>query len=250
MIQAVVFDLGGTLLDFDPDRLPWLEWERAGLEHAYAYLTAQGHPLPQNTFFAHFIDGLPERWERAAQGGDNLRLGDVMREACTACGVSPTDAEIDDAIARYIAPLDARVVIFDDTLDTLRALRTRKLKLGLVSNTMWPARYHRDELDRFGLTPYLDHTIFSAEAGVWKPQPGIYCLSLAALDVSAEEAIFVGDMPEHDIVGAQRVGMRGIYKRNRSFVPDGVCPDAVITQLAELVPFVERWSDPRRKDLA
>jgi putative hydrolase of the HAD superfamily len=241
MIQAVIFDLGGTLLDFHPQQLPWLEWERLGLEQACQYLIGRGYALSQQSFEAHFIDMLPERWVRAAQGGDNLRLGDVMRETCAAFGAAPDDDEIEEAIARYIAPLDSGVVLFDDTLDTLHTLRARGLKLGLVSNTMWPARYHQDELDRFGLAPYLDHTVFSADAGVWKPQPGIYRLSLDALGVAAAEAVFVGDMPEHDIVGAQGVGMRAVYIKNKAFIPDGVHPDAVIARLEELPPLVERW---------
>ena len=241
MIQAVIFDLGGTLLEFNPRHVPWLEWEGAGLERACQYLIEQGYALSQEAFVSHVIHGLPERWECAAQGGDNLRLGDIVREACAALGAAPDDDEIEEAIARYIAPLDQGVVIFDDTLDTLRALRARGLKLGLVSNTMWPARYHQDELERFGMAPYLDHTVFSADAGVWKPQPGIYFLSLDALGVDAAEALFVGDMPQHDIVGAQGVGMRGVYKQNRAFVPDGVHPDAVIARLGELLPLVERW---------
>jgi len=241
MIQAVIFDMGGTLIEFKPDHLPWLEWERAGLQNAYAYLSARGHAISEQALIARFIDGLPARWRRATQGKGNLRLGDVMRDTCAAFGIALTEGEIDELIAHYVAPLDARIAPFDDTLRTLEALRARGFVMGIVSNTMWPGEYHRRELDRLGLTPFFRHVVFSADVGVWKPQPGIYALSLDALGVSAAEAVFVGDMPEHDIVGAQNVGMRGIYVQNSAFLPEDVHPDATITHLAELPDLLDRW---------
>jgi putative hydrolase of the HAD superfamily len=241
MIRAVLFDLGGTLLDYNPDHLPWLTWERAGVESAHAYLVARGYDLAAETFAARFVDALPERWERAAQGKGNLRLGDRLREACVACGVAPSPEDVEEAIARYIAPLDARVTIYEDTVTTLDALCQRELKIGLVSNTMWPGEFHRRDLERYGLVPYLDHTVFSADVGVWKPQPGIYHLSLDALGVAANEAVFVGDRPEHDVLGAQRVGMRGVHKRRPGDASNDVHPDAAITHLAELLPLIDRW---------
>ena len=245
MIRAVIFDMGGTLLDFNPEHLPWLEWERSGLENAYGWLLGQGYAAPRDAFFSLFMDDLPERWQRASSGSANLLLGDVVRETCAVCGIAPTESEIEELIEQYIAPLDARVTPYDDTLDTLAALRQRGLRIGLVSNTMWPSRYHQRELDRFGVTPYLDHTVFSAEAGVWKPQPGIYHLSLDALGASAAEAVFVGDTPEADIAGAQRAGMRAVYKRNARPREMDVRPDATITDLAELLPLLAEWEFAR-----
>lgn len=234
MIRAVLFDLGGTLLEFNPHHLPWLEWERVGLEGAHKALTTRGHVLPLGAFVAHFEDRLPERWEQAARGGPNLRLADVLREACLACGAVLQEGEVEAAIAAYIAPLDAHVAAYDDARDTLAALHGR-YKIGLISNTMWPEAYHLREMERTGLLPYFDHTLFSADAGLWKPQPAIYHLALEALGVSAKEAVFVGDMPAYDILGAQRAGIWAIYKRNSGSPPlDGVTPDGEIDRLAEL----------------
>lgn len=222
MIRAVIFDLGGTLLEFNPQHLPWLDWEQDGLESARAYLVSRGYDLPREAFAASFVETLPERWEQAVQGGPNLRLGDVLREACLACGVTPAAQELEQAIAHYIAPLDARVAMYDDSPATLDVLRGRGYKIGLISNTMWPGSYHRRQLERCGLLPYFDHTLFSADAGVWKPQPGIYRLALDALGVPAGEAVFVGDTSRYDVAGALGAGMRAVYKRHDERPDDGI----------------------------
>jgi len=241
VIRAVLFDMGGTLLDFNPHRLQWLEWERGGMESVHTYLVNRGYSLTGSTFFAHLIDSLAERWAEATQGGRNLHLAERIRAACTACGVSPTRDEIDQAVAQYIAPLDKRVVIYSDAVQTLRLLRERGLKTALVSNTMWPGTFHRRQLRRFELLPYLDHTVFSADLSIWKPQPGIYQHALDALSVDPGEAIFVGNSIAEDVAGAQAAGMRGVWKHDPGFFSDGVHPDATITHLAELIAWVDRW---------
>jgi putative hydrolase of the HAD superfamily len=106
---------------------------------------------------------------------------------------------------------------------------------------MWPGEYHRREMERHGLLALFDHTVFSADVGLWKPQPEVYHLALDALGVPAGEAVFCGDMPAYDIVGAHRAGLRAIYKRNAGSPLDGVVPDAEIDELAELPALIEEW---------
>ena len=55
--------------------------------------------------------------------------------------------------------------------------------------------------------------------------------------------VFVGDRPYDDIHGAKSAGMRAVLITN-SDVPafEAAEPDAVITRLAELPAYLDRWS--------
>jgi FMN phosphatase YigB (HAD superfamily) len=59
---------------------------------------------------------------------------------------------------------------------------------------------------------YFDIIVASHDARVLsaKPDPHIFNYTLAAVGVSAEEAVHVGDTYEADIVGARDVGIRPI----------------------------------------
>ncbi len=130
---------------------------------------------------------------------------------------------------------------FPDTRPALDILRAMGLKIGLISNTMWPGEFHRRELERFDLLPYFDCVVFSSDVGLWKPRPEVYHLALDALGVAANDALFVGDIPEHDIVGAQRAGIRAVYRRNESFSLDAIRPDATVSLLTELSELIKGW---------
>jgi putative hydrolase of the HAD superfamily len=74
-----------------------------------------------------------------------------------------------------------------------------------------------------------------------KPHPAAFRAVLQALDVDPANAVFVGDRLYDDIYGAQTVGMRGVWRRDRDVPEYDVQPDAVIDRLPELIPLVDKW---------
>ena len=82
------------------------------------------------------------------------------------------------------------------------------------------------------MLPLLDVATFSDEAGECKPAPGIFHRTLAALGIKPQEAVFVGDTPELDVTGPQRVGMWTVQVGE--LAQDSVRPDARIAALSEL----------------
>lgn len=90
-----------------------------------------------------------------------------------------------------------------DTMSTLTALRERKLKLGVLSNT------HALEMRAWNQSPLADMfdvVAFSHEIGVCKPDPAAYLHVLDRLGVPAASAAYVGDGTSNELAGAKDAG--------------------------------------------
>ena len=101
------------------------------------------------------------------------------------------------------------VTLYDDVVPTLQHLRDAGFKLAIVSNWDTPL----DPLtERLGIADYFDTITASHDLRVRseKPDSHIFNYTLAAVGVSAEEVVHVGDTYAADIVGARDVGIRPI----------------------------------------
>lgn len=117
-----------------------------------------------------------------------------------------------------------------------------RYRLGLISDVgLTPGRVMREFLRRDGLLHHFDALTFSDEAGLTKPQAGVFLRTLAALGAPPEEAAHVGDLPQTDLVGARDVGMHAILFLGVSHREDGrPLADAVFEHYAELEDVLAR----------
>lgn len=237
-IEAVVFDLGGTLIEYAGPYAVWPDLETPGLLAAYEYFENKNIVLPA---FGQFRDSgfsiLPGRWQGAVDGQQNLRLADFIGEILQSCtganGVQPT--WLTEAGIVYQNAICAQAHLLPGTVEGLAAINGQ-YKIGLLSNTMFTGDAHINDLKRFGIDSYFEATLFSADANKWKPQPDPYLQVLSDLAIDPANAVFVGDSPGHDIMGAHAAGMKAILIRNSDRFPmvEGVEPDGVIERLTEL----------------
>lgn len=100
-------------------------------------------------------------------------------------------------------------VIDRGLLDFIRSLRPRH-KTGIISNA-WPDL--RDYIVKSKFDDAFDTLVISAEVGVMKPEAEIYKIALDQLQVKANEAVFVDDVPAN-ITAARGLGMQGIVFRS------------------------------------
>ncbi len=92
---------------------------------------------------------------------------------------------------------------FPDTLPTLKAVREKGLRVGIVSDTGFDLR---PAMDQLGLSPFLDTVVMSFEQGVCKPATSVFLAACEQLQVDPARTLMVGDNPLTDS-GAVAVGM-------------------------------------------
>ncbi|MDQ0116277.1 HAD family hydrolase [Paenibacillus harenae] len=102
-------------------------------------------------------------------------------------------------------------VLMDGAVDTLSLVRSKGLKLGLITNGS--AHSQNAKIDFAGIRDYFDAIIVSDEVHVKKPDPAIFAIAMQRLGVKPSDAIYVGDHPVNDVLGARRAGLRSVWFR-------------------------------------
>jgi putative hydrolase of the HAD superfamily len=94
--------------------------------------------------------------------------------------------------------------LYPETRETLRALKNRGYRLGIISNNN--DDLHK-QLNMLELSEYFDSITYSQEAGANKPDPTIFQLALKRAECSPNQALHVGDSYEKDVLGARKIGL-------------------------------------------
>lgn len=218
MIQAVLFDLDGTLLDRDASVKKFIEnqYERLG-----NYL---GH-ISKEKYMTRFIEldyrgyvwkdkvyqQLVEEFEIVGIGWENL-LGD------------------------YITEFKHHCVPFPNLKSMLEELKTDGFALGMITNGF--GQFQMDNIRALGIEKYFDAILVSETEGMKKPDPAIFKRALKRLNKEPRESVFVGDHPENDVKASQYVGMRGIWKKDVQW--DAFETDYAVEDLGELPTMIKK----------
>ena len=92
---------------------------------------------------------------------------------------------------------------------TLNSLKEMDLHLGIITNGSSVSQ--RRKITALGIEDHFNKITISGEIGIAKPNLSIFQETLKAMAVKAEDAIFVGDHPQNDILAAQEIGMTPVW---------------------------------------
>ncbi|HEX2293203.1 MAG TPA: HAD family hydrolase [Gaiellaceae bacterium] len=203
MLEAVLFDWGGTLMQDEWSDEIALEGHTAGI----AALRRDGLPTAE-AFTVYLREHEAELFGHTAE--DEIDIAAVMRTAFERNGVDLADDDLRLFLTTVHDVWASYYRLAASTHALLDALRGRGLRLGLVSNTASPEWLLRPVLERQGLVERVDSVVLSSEVGKRKPHPAIFRRALDELGVEPAAALFVGDRLGADVLGASRAGMRTV----------------------------------------
>ena len=230
-IEAVLFDWGGTLAT----------WHDIDLYDAWRSVATLIDEARAEELATRLVTAERSVWRRSR----DEHLSSTFEEVCLLAETVMTPA----ALAEYERQWDPHTVLEPDALDTLHAIRAQGLKVGVLSNTLWPRRRHEDIFARDGVLELIDGAVYTSEIPYTKPHPEAFLAAMRAVEVSEpSKCLFVGDRLFDDVWGAQNVGMRAAHVPHSAIPGEQIghtegTPDATIQRLAELPDLITTWNE-------
>ena len=229
--EAVLFDWGGTLTRWhDVD----FHQESVALGAAVVGSDHEPHEVT-----ARLLSAGDRVWGRSRDHQRSATIGDLFDEA----GLDH-DPELLSAYYEFWEP---HTTTDPEVGPMWEALRASGLKVGVLSNTVWPREWHEGFFRRDGVLHLLDGAVYTSEVPWTKPSPEAFRAAAAAVGVEdLSRCVYVGDRLFDDIWGARNAGMRAIHVPHSTIPATQVGhtegePDAVVQRLSEIPELVRRW---------
>ncbi len=241
--QAVIFDLGGTLVDS-----PWRQ-EEMDRRWMCSYRALTGHypdaGWPDGEAYVRAMgEAEAAHWQRVGQEQWSGSPAGLLSEGFRRLGCEVKEQELSTALDGYAQAIAGWATPFSDARKTLCELRRAGYRLGLLSNTWWAAEWHNADLATHRLDELLDVVVYTSDLPHSKPHASVFLEVTTRLNVEPESCVMVGDMMIDDISGALGVGMRAVWKRNTRWIrPTHIVPTATITHLGELPRVLSQWRE-------
>jgi putative hydrolase of the HAD superfamily len=227
MIKAVFFDLYHTLIGYDPPRE-----ESVASTLARMGVNVQSKTLrrPLVTADEYFYRETGKKPLKDRNEAETVTLwSDYQTIVLKEAGIEPT-SELIKNILIDMKKAKYDLVLFEDVLPALNTLKARKLALGVISNA---DRDISPLLDKLGILDLLKVRLTSKEAGVSKPNKGIFQKGAENMGISPGEALYVGDQWVVDVQGARRAGMQALLLDRGGYFEE-IPESEKITSLVEI----------------
>jgi HAD superfamily hydrolase (TIGR01549 family)/HAD superfamily hydrolase (TIGR01509 family) len=249
-LQAVFFDMGGTIETFRYDRA--LRIKNANLIRACLDKAGVHLDLTDELLADVITQGITayHRWNMASR----IEIAPVLVWKNYVFKDWPVSEQQLQPIAEELACLyETRFYereMKPEVPAVLARIKQMGLKIGCISNVQSRGQVPTN-LKKYGIFEYFSPIVLSSEYGRRKPDPAIFYHAAHLAQVPTSACVYVGDKLDRDISGAQGAGFR-LAVQIRHVFEDGdyredAVPDAIIHDMCELLPLLEREIENDRR---
>jgi len=237
MLQAIFFDLDGTLAD-DGDTIA------EALAEACAVVCQRWPELDAKELAVAYRQVSDTAWEDYDRHLRHLSSPEAMLGAVWSQTLARWDlrdpAVVQEAVETYWHHRLHNCRSYPDAVPVLQQLAGR-FHLSLLTNGA-PAM-QRAKFTATGLAPFFQQVFVGGEFTRGKPDPAIFRAALEAAGCRPEQAIHIGDSLTHDIAGARGVGISSVWLNRRGLGAKEHTPDFEISSLEQLIECLEQLSN-------
>ena len=230
-IDAVIFDWGGTLTRWHD-----VDFHAESLALAQAVVNAD-HDVDVSRIRLHQAGETV--WGRSRDHQQSATVADLFTEA---------GLEHDPALlTAYYEFWEPHTWTDPEVGPLFETLRSAGIKVGVLSNTIWPRAWHEGFFRRDGVDHLIDGDVYTSEIPWTKPSPLAFRAAMDAVGATdPARCVYVGDRLFDDVWGAHNAGMRAIHIPLSAIPPSQVGhtegePDAVVHRLADIADVLSGW---------
>jgi putative hydrolase of the HAD superfamily len=229
-IEAVIFDWGGTLTRWHD-----IDFHAESLALAHAVVESAGGP--------ELHVGALHRANQVIWG----RSRDQQRSATVADLFTEAGLEHDpELLGHYREFWEPHTGTDPQVAPLFTTLRERGIRVGVLSNTIWPRAWHEDFFRRDGVLHLVDGDVYTSEIPWTKPAPEAFAAAMDAVGArDPERCVYVGDRLYDDIWGARNAGLKAIHIPHSDIPAEQVGhsegePHAVAHELTDIPGLLDR----------
>lgn len=218
-IKNIIFDVGGTLFEYEPDFLTFYYstllklgfnfsknhvLKALRLSSDYFYTTATFNPYFEfhvPLWFPIFFNNL---------------------------GIPPNSINMNNIINAFYKKIQFK--IDPQAIYVLKQLKNKGYRLAIISN--WDESL-KEELDNNNLTELFDVIIISGVVGCEKPSVKLFKICLETLNSQPHECVYIGDTTFMDVIGSKNSGIEPILIDRYNYWLNADCK--IIKNLKELL---------------